>query len=408
MHVADATPLPGRSTRSCVHLRSTISARETPTRNKLKKKGKARIIFTETYCSNGKWIGPTCSYTSTSSYFSLDARIIQCAMHPVSISKRHTVKHSVSSEKKGTKKNRHQSYRDCLNISEGKNGDDWSAKWNELRSLSKAAASELRSDICRYMHRCSTYSWGWSGDRADLQAPFGFNADSRAITLNVIKQKSGKIKGSQGWNSGFTTGTPVPEVNLPEPSRCSELWYRCRKWRRRDSRPQRRLSCKLSSHFSSSLELGNWSTPRFQSIAHTQPASLARSGIREMIKRVRTKIRGCQHGDLGLPVWKILKRIAKSQWTGLRPVHCAAEVTQLSVISKKHVCVKLCRPPMPNTCLELLSETTICKPFQENLLRSEVIWCDQIHVDIDLHWSTCLASWISTQKEPFLTDLREC
>ena len=52
-----------------------------------------------------------------------------------------------------TKKNRHQSCRECLNISEGKNGDNQNAsdKFNELRSPSKVAAPEPRSD----MHRCN-------------------------------------------------------------------------------------------------------------------------------------------------------------------------------------------------------------------------------------------------------------
>ena len=46
------------------------------------------------------------------------------------------------------------------------------------------------------------------------------------------------------------------------------------------------------------------------------------------------------------------------------------------------------------------SDTAICKHFQKSihLLRSEVSWCDQTWVDLQLHRSTCLASWISTQK----------
>ena len=45
-----------------------------------------------------------------------------------------------------------------------------------------------------------------------------------------------------------------------------------------------------------------------------------------------------------------------------------------------------------------------CKHFQESkhLLRSEVSWCNQTRVDVELHWSTCSASRISTETEPFL------
>ena len=53
------------------------------------------------------------------------------------------------------------------------------------------------------------------GNRADVQAPFGFDADSR-VKLGRDQTKLGKIKGDQGLNSGFTTGTPTPEVNIPE------------------------------------------------------------------------------------------------------------------------------------------------------------------------------------------------
>ena len=37
----------------------------------------------------------------------------------------------------------------------------------------------------------------------------------------------------------------------------------------------------------------------------------------------------------------------------------------------------------------------------KHLLTSEVSWCDQTRVDIELWWSTRLASRISIQKEPF-------
>ena len=37
----------------------------------------------------------------------------------------------------------------------------------------------------------------------------------------------------------------------------------------------------------------------------------------------------------------------------------------------------------------------------KHLLKSVVSWYDQTRIDIELHWSTFLASWISTQKEPF-------
>ena len=45
------------------------------------------------------------------------------------------------------------------------------------------------------------------GNRADLQAPFGFDADSHA-KLGRDQTKSGKIKANQGSTFGFTTGTP--------------------------------------------------------------------------------------------------------------------------------------------------------------------------------------------------------
>ena len=47
-----------------------------------------------------------------------------------------------------------------------------------------------------------------------LQAPFDRDADSRA-KLGRDQTKSGKINGNQGLISGFTTGIPAPEVNLP-------------------------------------------------------------------------------------------------------------------------------------------------------------------------------------------------
>ena len=40
-------------------------------------------------------------------------------------------------------------------------------------------------------------------------------------------------------------------------------------------------------------------------------------------------------------------------------------------------------------------------PRSKYLLRSEVSLCDQTCVDSELHWFTCFASRISTQKEPF-------
>ena len=54
--------------------------------------------------------------------------------------------------------------------------------------------------------------------------PLGFDADSRA-KLGRDQTKSGKIKGNQGLNSGFTTGTPAPEVNLPECFLVFFVWY---------------------------------------------------------------------------------------------------------------------------------------------------------------------------------------
>ena len=49
-----------------------------------------------------------------------------------------------------------------------------------------------------------------------------------------------------------------------------------------------------------------------------------------------------------------------------------------------------------------------CKHFQKikYLLRSEVSWCDQTRVDIELHWSTSLVSRILVQKEPAISEVR--
>ena len=46
MHVAGATPLPGRSTRSCVHVRSADFCPGDNDAKKMKKKGEARTPFT--------------------------------------------------------------------------------------------------------------------------------------------------------------------------------------------------------------------------------------------------------------------------------------------------------------------------------------------------------------------------
>ena len=46
---------------------------------------------------------------------------------------------------------------------------------------------------------------------------FALSSVRSRAKLERDQAKSGKIKGNQGLNSGFTTGTPAPEVNLPEP-----------------------------------------------------------------------------------------------------------------------------------------------------------------------------------------------
>ena len=67
------------------------------------------------------------------------------------------------------------------------------------------------------------------------------------------------------------------------------------------------------------------------------------------------------------------------------------------------VAVEPRRPSKTNVGTETAFRHDHCKHFQKSkrLLRSEVSWCDQTRVHFQLHQSTCSASRISTQKEPF-------
>ena len=76
------------------------------------------------------------------------------------------------------------------------------------QKLQRRRGSELRSD----MHRCNIIH------AAVNASSFDRDSDSRA-KLGRDQTKSGKIKGNQG----FTTGTPAPEVNLPENAVCRNL-----------------------------------------------------------------------------------------------------------------------------------------------------------------------------------------
>ena len=73
--------------------------------------------------------------------------------------------------------------------------------------------------------------------------------------------------------------------------------------------------------------------------------------------------------------------------------------------NKGHACMKPRRPAMTNAGNETAFRHYHLQAFpkSKHLLRSEVSWCDQTGVDLHLHMhrSTCSASWISTQQEPF-------
>ena len=84
------------------------------------------------------------------------------------------------------------------------------------QKLQRRRGSELRSDMrrCNIIHAAVNAS----SVRPRLGQP--------RAKLGRDQTKSGKIKGNQGLNSGFTTGTPAPEVNLPESSICPSLQRR--------------------------------------------------------------------------------------------------------------------------------------------------------------------------------------
>ena len=59
-------------------------------------------------------------------------------------------------------------------------------------------------------------------------------------------------------------------------------------------------------------------------------------------------------------------------------------------------------PPTTNEGTETSFRLDHCRHFQKSklLLRSEVGWCDQTRLDIEVHRAICLAERISSQKEP--------
>ena len=75
--------------------------------------------------------------------------------------------------------------------------------------------------------------------------------------------------------------------------------------------------------------------------------------------------------------------------------------SQIIETTKSTKCMKPCRPHMTNKGAKTAFRHKHFKK-SKHFFRSEVSWCDQTGVDLQLHRSTCLTSRISTQKEPFL------
>ena len=73
------------------------------------------------------------------------------------------------------------------------------------QKLQRRRGSELRSD----MHRCNIIHAAVNASPVRPRLGQPREAWTRS---NKIRQD----QGNQGLNSGFTTGTPAPEVNLPE------------------------------------------------------------------------------------------------------------------------------------------------------------------------------------------------
>ena len=112
---------------------------------------------------------------------------------------------------------KHQSCREFLNISEGKNEDSQSEpKW-QVEPWRTLVAVKSCSVGATNWHAAAHAAEGQAIDRAASgSVPFGFDADRRPreawTRSNKIKQDQEKSR----LNSGFTTGMPVPEVNVPE------------------------------------------------------------------------------------------------------------------------------------------------------------------------------------------------
>ena len=72
MHVAGATPLPGRSTRSCVHVRSAdFCPGDTDAKKKNEEERRSTHFYLKRTAQMEKWIDPTCSGTIVHSLTSI-------------------------------------------------------------------------------------------------------------------------------------------------------------------------------------------------------------------------------------------------------------------------------------------------------------------------------------------------
>ena len=105
-----------------------------------------------------------------------------------------------------------------------------------------------------------------------------------------------------------------------------------------------------------------------------------------------------------MPLFPFSKSVQHKSLVMSRGVKPGQDRSGLSACAKQEplVAVEPRRPPLTNLGTETAFRHDHCKHFQKSkhLLGSEVSWCDQSLVDLQ-HRSTCLASRISTQKEPF-------
>ena len=83
-----------------------------------------------------------------------------------------------------------------------------------------------------------------------------------------------------------------------------------------------------------------WGTLSWRQINLSLPECLG-CFVRKLSGKSGNRKKKMRHGDLGLRVWTILKRIAKFRLTGL-PVHRAAEAAPLSKIFLCTLCTELC------------------------------------------------------------------